>query len=249
MTLQTLLEGVHLAVADVKAIEPLYKEAQHNVYLQVEELKQSIGDDSSLQEQVIAHLYWFESYVLVASISDAFKIDQVQVRRIACQQYPDIRCLQCNSLLIDPENKRPRRSLLCTPCTIINRTSESAQEIETRVTKAKRVRKAKTQKAERDKAMVNHLDKKKTLEERDARIKELRAMPYVEYLQTSEWKNKRLKTLKRSGYHCQLCNKSDVMLNVHHRTYERLGCERIGDLITLCHDCHEKFHKNGKLVK
>ncbi len=90
--------------------------------------------------------------------------------------------------------------------------------------------------------------RRKPAEERDARIQELRAMPYGDYLQTPEWQETRRLALLRATFRCQTCNKSKE-LNVHHRTYERLGRERQGDIIVLCDGCHELFHKNGKLAK
>jgi hypothetical protein len=33
------------------------------------------------------------------------------------------------------------------------------------------------------------------------------------------------------------------MLHVHHYTYERLGCERDEDLVTLCETCHSELHR------
>lgn len=47
--------------------------------------------------------------------------------------------------------------------------------------------------------------------------------------------------LRRADYKCQLCNREGTM-NVHHKTYERLGEEQLNDLIVLCQDCHAKFH-------
>lgn len=76
----------------------------------------------------------------------------------------------------------------------------------------------------------------------------LQTMPYSEYLKTPEWQERRIKHLKKSDYRCQLCNMKSVTLNVHHRTYERRGHERDEDLIVLCQECHEIFHKEGKLV-
>lgn len=70
----------------------------------------------------------------------------------------------------------------------------------------------------------------------------LPTMPYKEYLQTEHWKETRKGALKRAGYKCQLCN-SDLMLQVHHRTYERRGNEQARDLIVLCQRCHKDFHK------
>lgn len=69
----------------------------------------------------------------------------------------------------------------------------------------------------------------------------LRTMPYKDYLQTDHWKQTRLKSLRRSNFRCQLCNK-EGRLNVHHRTYENLGWEFPSDLITLCEACHAKHH-------
>jgi hypothetical protein len=66
-------------------------------------------------------------------------------------------------------------------------------------------------------------------------------MPYAEYLQTEEWAIKREQALVRDGYRCRLCN-SKENLQVHHRTYERRGCEDLNDLTTLCDECHEHFH-------
>lgn len=82
----------------------------------------------------------------------------------------------------------------------------------------------------------------------EARLIELKTMPYREYLQTPEWKATRKQKLKRANYKCQLCNAGGV-LNVHHRTYERRGNEDDNDLIVLCQPCHEIFHSESKLSK
>ncbi|MFH1075760.1 MAG: HNH endonuclease [Pseudomonadota bacterium] len=78
--------------------------------------------------------------------------------------------------------------------------------------------------------------------EREERFKALKTMPYAEYLQSPEWQARRIAHLKSSKFSCQVCNKKDTPLNVHHRTYENKGNERWGDLITLCQDCHKTFH-------
>lgn len=80
----------------------------------------------------------------------------------------------------------------------------------------------------------------------DTRIIALQSMPYSEYLRSPEWQEKRKKALRFAGFKCQLCNSAE-RLNVHHRTYERLGQELLGDLITLCNDCHSIFHQNRNL--
>lgn len=67
-------------------------------------------------------------------------------------------------------------------------------------------------------------------------------MNYYTYIISNQWRDNpaRLAELKASGFRCRICNASeaDVRLEVHHRTYERLGCERADDLTTLCRDCH-----------
>ena len=83
---------------------------------------------------------------------------------------------------------------------------------------------------------------------RKARLHELKTMPYQEYLQTHHWQSRRKQHLKSAGYRCQICNVSGVLLDVHHRTYERRGEEHYKDIIALCRDCHKLFHEAGKLV-
>lgn len=69
----------------------------------------------------------------------------------------------------------------------------------------------------------------------------LRTYPYERYLQTAHWSRVRQAALMRAGHRCELCN-GKAGLEVHHRTYERLGCEAAADLITLCSDCHGRVH-------
>ena len=79
-------------------------------------------------------------------------------------------------------------------------------------------------------------------------IKELRSLPYKEYLKTDHWQKIRKQSLRRVGYKCQICNEGNKVLNVHHRTYQNLGNELWTDIIVLCGGCHSIFHKNGKLT-
>lgn len=74
------------------------------------------------------------------------------------------------------------------------------------------------------------------------------AMSYTDYLRTDAWRRRRDRAIKRAGGRCQFCN-SAQRLEVHHRTYERLGREANGDLTVLCHDCHEWFHQKRKVKR
>jgi hypothetical protein len=64
---------------------------------------------------------------------------------------------------------------------------------------------------------------------------------YAEYLKTDEWKAQRRSALVFARNRCQVCN-GRKRLEVHHRTYERLGNEDPSDLTVLCSTCHKLFH-------
>lgn len=72
-------------------------------------------------------------------------------------------------------------------------------------------------------------------------IRRLQLLPYLEYLKTEHWKQVRNMALAQAGNRCQLCN-NDRSLQVHHRTYERVGHEDLKDLTVLCGKCHRAFH-------
>lgn len=70
------------------------------------------------------------------------------------------------------------------------------------------------------------------------------AEDYQKYMQSSAWRKKREKVLKRDGHVCQVRGcKVNSGLHVHHLTYKRLGNERLSDLITLCSKHHKQLHK------
>ncbi len=63
---------------------------------------------------------------------------------------------------------------------------------------------------------------------------------YRVYLDSPAWqelRKRKLQELRR----CQGCG-GDECLQVHHLTYERIGHERLTDLMVLCHLCHAKEH-------
>lgn len=75
------------------------------------------------------------------------------------------------------------------------------------------------------------------------RLAELRALPYDQYLQTPEWRQRRDRALARASWRCQrLPCAAQRALEVHHRTYERLGAELDADLEVLCGRCHRAEH-------
>jgi 5-methylcytosine-specific restriction endonuclease McrA len=76
-------------------------------------------------------------------------------------------------------------------------------------------------------------------------------LPYGDYLHSPGWRARVEAAIDRAGGRCQVCNADRWLarLDVHHRTYERLGREEPGDLTVLCRDCHRLFHERGKLAR
>ena len=70
-----------------------------------------------------------------------------------------------------------------------------------------------------------------------------RTPEYREYLRSPEWKKKRLRVIRKAHHRCENCG-GTYRLEVHHKTYERLGQERMSDLQCLCHDCHKKADRS-----
>ena len=68
---------------------------------------------------------------------------------------------------------------------------------------------------------------------------------YDRYLKSGWWRQQRLAALERAEHLCQLCA-SDKDLQVHHRIYDRVGCEKPVDLTVLCDSCHKHFHRKPK---
>jgi hypothetical protein len=76
------------------------------------------------------------------------------------------------------------------------------------------------------------------------KIAMLKAMPYRRFLKTKYWASVRVLVLSRDKYKCVICQ-SNIRLEVHHDSYKHHGDEKnhLGDLLTLCHKCHQEHHK------
>ena len=65
---------------------------------------------------------------------------------------------------------------------------------------------------------------------------------YAEYLNSPEWFARSEATKKRYNYTCQMCGKKAT--DAHHLSYDYVKREYEFDLVALCHQCHEDYHKN-----
>ena len=75
---------------------------------------------------------------------------------------------------------------------------------------------------------------------------------YKAYLASPTWKLRRQAYIdsRFTSNDCYCCGrKYQPGFNLHHLTYERLGCERLNDLRMVCAPCHEEIHKLAKRIK
>ena len=80
-----------------------------------------------------------------------------------------------------------------------------------------------------------------------------RNMVYEQKLADPRWRQKRSRIVERDHYTCQWCG-SHENLQVHHKYYMRYPDGKMADLwdypdeklITLCENCHRKWHEKHK---
>jgi 5-methylcytosine-specific restriction endonuclease McrA len=73
-------------------------------------------------------------------------------------------------------------------------------------------------------------------------------LSYAEYLQTDHWRETRAAALERAAGRCALCDRTGLPLNVHHRSYERLGEELPEDLTVAHEECHEAYELGRQIL-
>lgn len=76
------------------------------------------------------------------------------------------------------------------------------------------------------------------------RLRKLGYGSYREYLSSDHWKSTRKRYYASRLYtgRCCGCGCHDRPLEIHHRTYKRLGAEWLMDLMALCRECHQMAH-------
>lgn len=70
---------------------------------------------------------------------------------------------------------------------------------------------------------------------------------YQRYIDSPEWKAREVQIRRERGFRCERCGgepdgTAATRLQVHHKTYERLGDELPEDLELLCRSCHAGEH-------
>lgn len=65
---------------------------------------------------------------------------------------------------------------------------------------------------------------------------------YRSYLKSQKWQSQKDKLFtSRRKYQCEVC-RSLEHLHVHHKSYKRVGAEKLSDLCYLCAACHQFLH-------
>jgi len=73
-------------------------------------------------------------------------------------------------------------------------------------------------------------------------------IPYADYIWSAEWAEvKRRYRASKLPQKCVVCGSSHV--DLHHRSYRRLGAERLNDLVPLCREHHMIVHEKEKTFK
>ncbi len=78
-------------------------------------------------------------------------------------------------------------------------------------------------------------------------LQEIARIDYARYLQTEHWQAVRKARNRRANYRCEKCKADNPRPRVHHRSYERIGCELLEDVISYCNKCHESEHDIEKM--
>lgn len=75
---------------------------------------------------------------------------------------------------------------------------------------------------------------------RHRRLRQLGYANYAEYLRSPAWSD--VKRRYRASDLPQACMCGETIVQLHHKTYERVGEERLDDLAPLCAGCHRLVH-------
>lgn len=77
---------------------------------------------------------------------------------------------------------------------------------------------------------------------RRARLAALGYDTYLAYLRSERWAETRARYRRsRMPQTCRICGAATV--DLHHRSYRRVGRERLQDLVPLCRDHHSALHE------
>lgn len=88
--------------------------------------------------------------------------------------------------------------------------------------------------------------KSERISEFHAEIRSMGYSSYSEYLRSDHWleTKRRFRASKLYKHKCSACGNDQSPMFIHHKTYKRIGRERLNDLIEVCGSCHSAIHKH-----
>jgi hypothetical protein len=214
------LSGINEEIANLES------EKENTFQLIENYLREHLEENPELVQLDLSYVYWYSKELssLVKRIHKEqtgknFKADPQSVINSCCECGEDMETTVTNWSSLESVSKGNRSHLRYTQFTCQGCINKQEQH-------------------------QNYRQKERKQEEENFQqyVQHLKSLPYREYLQTEHWKTLSTRARKNAYYRCQLCNSRDHILNTHHRTYERRGCEYLSDLIVLCEPCHEHFH-------
>ena len=208
---------------------------EHNedaLRLHVEILLEELSDRPQLRKEIVIPILCFLEEIKLSWIAEACFLDIRQVCEIE-EGYAimTFNCLLCGEELAT-NDQRPIR---------LHRTTKdfllygSETHLEALLCEACAEQKAQD---EEDQQLLEDIH-------RQAQLNALRnSVTYEDRRMTSFW-TRRIRAIvhRRAGYKCQLCGRSDGLLDVHHNNYDNYGQEKLEDLVVLCRSCHSDFHR------
>lgn len=190
-----------------------------------------VGANTELRDNLICLLYEVKG-LPTSTISDMFGISGQEVRKIAQSELVSMfPCLDCGTLLLDRDRRDRLRLGHALYATASSPRSGDLWNTDLLCDHCTEIRLRLHNEQLRDRTLTQQ-----------ARICQLKKMPFAEYRLTPEWQCRRTQALSRAGYRCQTCGTRDTRLDVHHNTYENYGDEQPQDLMVLCESCHRLFH-------
>jgi len=211
------LTGLEKIWGELAELEERQKDAQARVEREISRLARNKHRARALRQ-----LYWDSlERVPVMILAQLFNIDVKNMAIAAGAQLEKTTCNLCSlEFELELKNRSARREL---EREISHRTKNPKHAICTHCLAFRKV------------------DLELLRKQKGQRLDALHYAAYLEYLNTPQWRERRVRALKRAKNRCQLCSQKG-RLNVHHRTYERLGSERPEDLTVLCENCHSSHH-------
>jgi phage terminase large subunit GpA-like protein len=73
-------------------------------------------------------------------------------------------------------------------------------------------------------------------------------MSYRQYMQSEQWARVKAAYYARHRQQCRACG-SKQHIDLHHRSYDRMGYETDRDLVPLCESCHAVVHQLHRAMR